>query len=63
MTWGPCMFYYHCPECGKKFSYASDLMTVFGDDFGKCPNCGAEGIYEMDGARTLDDRDYEEVEE
>ena len=18
MTWGPCMMYYHCPECGKK---------------------------------------------
>ena len=56
------MFYYHCPKCGKKFSYSLDLMTAFGDDFGKCPDCGTEGIYEMDGARTPNDREYEEVE-
>ncbi len=62
MTWGPCIFYYHCSECGKKFSYAADLMAAFGDNFGKCPNCGAEGIYEKDGARILKDREYEEVE-
>ena len=54
--------YYHCPACGKKFKYALDLMAEFGGDFGRCPACGVEGVYEKDGARTLDDLDYEEVE-
>ena len=63
MSWGANYFYYHCPHCGKKFEYAEDLITVFRDDFGKCPACGAMGIYEKDGARTPDDNDYYEVEE
>jgi len=62
MTWGPCMFYYHCPKCGKKFSYESGRMMEFGDEFGKCPVCGVMGTYEKDGARTIDDKDYEEVD-
>lgn len=62
MTWGPCMFYYHCPKCNKKFSYESGRMTEFGDEFGKCPVCGEMGVYERDGARTKDDKDYEEVD-
>lgn len=62
MSWGPCMMYYHCPQCGKKFSYATDLMVQFGGDFGKCPDCHVDGVYEKDGARTLDDKDYTEVE-
>ncbi len=62
MTWGPGFMYYHCPKCGLKFKYALDLMVEFGDDFGKCPECGTEGVYEKDGARTVDDLDYVEVE-
>lgn len=54
--------YYHCPDCGKKFKYALDLMAEFGDDFGKCPNCNTLGEYEYDGPRRTDDNDYEEVE-
>lgn len=54
--------YYHCPDCGTKFKYALDLMVEFGDDYGKCPKCGAMGIYEYDGPRRKDDQDYEEVE-
>lgn len=62
MTWGPCMMYYHCDKCGLKFSYATDVMAEFGEDFGKCPRCKAEGVFEEDGARKLDDADYLEVE-
>ena len=62
MTWGACYMYYHCPECGKKFKYAVDMIPDFGDDFGHCPECGAMGVFEKDGARTPDDMDYEEVE-
>ena len=62
MTWGPGFMYYHCPSCGLKFKYALDLIPEFGDDFGRCPECGTMGTYEKDGARTLDDADYTEVE-
>ncbi|MBQ1423215.1 MAG: excinuclease ATPase subunit [Lachnospiraceae bacterium] len=62
MTWGPQMMYYHCPECGLKFEYATDLMTEFGAEFGFCPKCKVMGVYEKDGARTIDDADYFEVE-
>ena len=48
--------------CGIKFKYALDLIPEFGDDFGHCPECGAMGIYEKDGTRTLDDAEYTEVE-
>ena len=54
--------YYRCPQCSKKFKYATDLIPVFGDDFGKCPVCSAMGILEKEGARTPDDLDYTEVE-
>lgn len=54
--------YYHCPQCGRKFKYAVDLIPVFGGSFGHCPHCRAEGVFEKDGARTIDDMDYEEVE-
>ena len=62
MSWGPCFPYYRCPQCSKKFKYATDLIPVFGDDFGKCPVCSAMGILEKEGARTPDDLDYTEVE-
>jgi predicted RNA-binding Zn-ribbon protein involved in translation (DUF1610 family) len=63
MSWGVNIMYYHCPDCGKKFSYAEDLIPVFRDKFGCCPVCGKEGVFEKNGARTLDDADYEEVED
>ena len=63
MTWGPCFMYYHCPKCGCKFKYAQDMIPVFGAVFGCCPNCGTSGVFEKDGARTLDDANYTEVEE
>ena len=62
MSWGPCFMYYHCPQCGRRFKYAVDLIPVFGDGFGRCPHCKAEGVFEKDGARTPDDLEYEEVE-
>lgn len=54
--------YYNCPVCGKKFKYALDLMSEFGEEFGKCPVCGTMGTYEYDGPRRKDDKDYFEVE-
>ena len=63
MSWGPSFMYYHCPDCRKKFKYAVDMIPVFGDEFGRCPDCGAMGAFERDGARTLDDADYFEVED
>ncbi|BDF71969.1 hypothetical protein CE91St41_29500 [Oscillospiraceae bacterium] len=62
MSWGACYMYYRCPACGKRFKYATDLIPVFGPDFGRCPDCGGAGDYEKDGARTPDDALYEEVE-
>lgn len=63
MTWGISLMYYHCPQCGLKFKYPLDLMTLFGENFGLCPICRAMGIYECDGPRKTDDADYIEVEE
>ncbi len=63
MSWGPCYMYYHCPDCGRKFKYAVDMIPVFGDKFGICPDCGAGGMFEKDGARTTDDMDYLEVDD
>lgn len=62
MSWGVGLMYYHCPQCGKTFKYALDLMVEFGDDFGKCPVCGCMGTYEYDDPRRKDDNDYFEVE-
>lgn len=62
MTWGPLFLYYHCPKCSKKFKYELDMMTEFGDEFGFCPDCKVMGVYEKEGARTLDDAEYYEVE-
>ena len=63
MSWGPCFMYYHCPDCNERFKYAVDMIPVFGDDFGRCPNCGSMGVFEKDGARTPDDAEYFEVED
>ena len=50
--------YYRCPQCGKKFKYAIDLIPEFGDAFGTCPDCHAGGVLEGEGARTKDDDAY-----
>ena len=63
MSWGPCFLYYRCPECGKKFKYASDMIAYYGAAFGQCPKCHVDGVFEKEGARTPDDLDYEEVED
>lgn len=63
MSWGANLLYYRCPACGKKFSCEEGLIPVLGERFGRCPACGAEGVLEKTGARTLDDREYEEVYE
>ena len=55
--------YYYCPECGRKFKYATDLIPVVGEKFGCCPACGAAGVFEKEGARTADDLEYEEIDE
>ena len=63
MSWGALYLYYRCDSCGKKFKYATDMIPVFGPDFGRCPICGKDGVFEKEGARTPDDLDYEEVED
>lgn len=55
--------YYSCSSCGKKFKYATDLIPVVGENFGRCPLCGSAGVFEKEGARTHDDLDYDEVDE
>jgi len=55
--------YYHCPNCGKKFKYDTGLIAQFGEDFGKCPDCRVEGVYEFDGARGPQDAEYPEIED
>lgn len=55
--------YYHCEECQKKFKYAVDMIPVFGDQFGFCPDCNKEGAFEQDGARIPNDAEYIEIEE
>ena len=61
MTWGPNFLYYHCPACGHRFKYAEDMIPVFGERFGLCPQCGTMGTFEKSGARTPDDAQYPEV--
>ena len=51
-----------CPECGKKFKSATDMIQDLGPKFGMCPVCGAEGVLDKEGARTPDDADYEEID-
>ena len=54
--------YYRCPDCGKKFKSATDMIPVLGAEFGLCPECGTPGVLEKEGARTPDDAEYEEIE-
>ncbi len=63
MSWGNCYFYYLCPSCGKRFKYATDMIPVFGDDFGRCPDCHEPCTPEREGAIIPEDALYPEVEE
>ncbi len=55
--------YYHCPDCGKKFKYELGLLAELGERFGYCPDCNVMGEFETQSARTLDDAEYEEIDE
>lgn len=61
MTWGSLYFYYECPVCKKLFKYSLNDLGHYGEEFGKCPICSAEGVFIKEGAITKDDLDYEEV--
>jgi DNA polymerase III, alpha subunit (gram-positive type) len=62
LTYGALYWYYECPSCKKKFKYATDLFVEFGDDFGKCPACDTPGTFLKEGAISVDDIDFEEVD-
>ncbi len=62
MSWGALYMYYRCPKCNKLFKYATDLITVYGDEYGYCPDCNIMGKYVTEGARIPDDLKYEEVD-
>lgn len=62
MTWGAFYMYYQCPQCGKKFKYAIDLLNEMGDQFGKCPICNIEGTFIKEGPNTPDSLEYEETD-
>ena len=61
MTWGAQYMCYDC-ECGKKYKYAVDMIAEFGEDFGKCPVCGAQGKLIGEGPVMAKYKDYEEVD-
>lgn len=52
---------YDC-QCGKKYKYAIDMIAEFGEDFGKCPVCGAQGKLVGEGPVLAKYKDYEEVD-
>ena len=41
MSWGAYWMYYRCPACGSKYRW--DLNALSNPEFGRCPDCGAEG--------------------
>ncbi len=47
MSAGGYWMFFHCPKCGKKFMSGLDRLTQ--PHFGKCPACGADGVYEAEG--------------
>lgn len=63
MTWGVNLMYYECPNCGKKFKSAEDLIPYLGERFGICPTCGTPAVFQKNGARLADDDIYEEIED
>ena len=63
MSWGPCYFYYCCPDCGKRFKYAADMIPELGERFGCCPDCGKPCSPECEGAVKPDDLLYVEIDE
>lgn len=63
MSWGPCYFYYCCEVCGRRFKYATDLIPLLGDRFGRCPSCGIPCTPAAEGAVIPEDLRYEEIDE
>lgn len=62
MTWGPLYMYYRCDQCGTKYKYELDMLGTLGDSFGKCPNCGSDGIFVKEGPIMTDDNEYIDAE-
>jgi predicted nucleic acid-binding Zn-ribbon protein len=42
--------FYRCPKCGKMFK--SGLDTITEREFGRCPECGAEGTLVAESGKT-----------
>lgn len=61
MSYGPYFFYYRCPSCEAGFRYSLELLAPLGDEFGRCPHCGAEGAFVKEGNVSADDAEYPEV--
>ena len=53
---------YVCNSCGKKYRYAIDLIGEYGEDFGKCPDCGSDGKLAWEGPVSTETAQYEDVE-
>ncbi len=62
MTWGPLYMYYRCAGCGVKYKYELDMLGHLGDTFGKCPTCGADGVFVKEGPIMTDDNEYIDAE-
>ncbi len=62
MSYGALFWYYECPKCGKKFKYATDQFTEYGDEFGNCPACGEKGKFLQEGAVMPNDKEFEEMD-
>ncbi len=62
MSWGALYFYYKCPVCSKLLNMQLILSQNMERILEKCPTCENEGVYIKEGARTLDDLLYEEIE-
>ena len=62
MTWGAQYMCYICNNCGKKYRYAIDLIGEYGEDFGKCPDCGSDGKLAWEGPVSTETAQYEDVE-
>jgi diphthamide biosynthesis protein 3 len=50
MSWGVFWMFYRCPKCGKMFK--SGLDTITEREFGRCPECGAEGTLVAESGKT-----------
>ena len=55
MSWGAYWMYYRCPACGSKYRW--DLTALSNPEFGRCPDCGAEGALEGESKALPPDPD------